>query len=222
MSLMRGRWARDGAGWHLDGEPQATAPPSSLPLPTATLDELAAACLPRRSAAAALSFSAADTFQPPSTAALSALADACADAAKCALYTYHSGENSGGLEISHKTIPWTSGEDRLVCEGVELHGCKWSLISMSLPGRTDNAVRNRWHRLAQARRWREEAHAQAAQLGFADPGGSSANSGYKCRQCGQPKRGHVCPNEDTSRLSALQPLQPPLPPATHPSKRGCA
>lgn len=114
-----------------------------------------------------------------------------------------------------KTIPWTSAEDKVICEGVEVHGFKWSLISSSLPGRTDNAVRNRWHRLEQARRWREEVQAQykAAQGDDSDtvtmPG--SAYPGYKCRRCGQPKRGHVCPYEDTTQLPAPRPLPPPQP-----------
>mmetsp|Transcript_98 Transcript_98/g.260 ORF Transcript_98/g.260 Transcript_98/m.260 type:complete len:492 (+) Transcript_98:87-1562(+) len=112
-----------------------------------------------------------------------------------------------------KTIPWTSTEDKVICEGVELHGFKWSLISMSLPGRTDNAVRNRWHRLEQARRWREEMQAQ---MNSAQADGTSAPGqnypGYKCRRCGQPKRGHVCPYEDTTQLPAPKPLPPPQPP----------
>lgn len=116
-----------------------------------------------------------------------------------------SGE-TGGTARDMKTVPWTSSEDKVICEGVEEHGFKWSLISLTLPGRTDNAVRNRWHRLEQARRWREEMQAQyqaASANGapinpIAMPG--SAYPGYKCRRCGQPKRGHVCPYEDSGGL----------------------
>jgi hypothetical protein len=116
-----------------------------------------------------------------------------------------------------KTVPWTSTEDKVICDGVAMHGFKWSLISTSLPGRTDNAVRNRWHRLEQARRWREEVQAQYQQAATVDgataltamPG--SAYPGYKCRRCGQPKRGHVCPYEDTTQLPAPRPLQAAAP-----------
>lgn len=115
--------------------------------------------------------------------------------------------SSGETARDSKTIPWTSAEDKIICEGVAMHGYKWSLISNSLLGRTDNAVRNRWHRLEQARRWREEVQAQyaaAACEGTAmlGPMPGSAYPGYKCRRCGQPKRGHVCPYEDAAMLPA--------------------
>lgn len=144
----------------------------------------------------------------------------------CAPADNGSGETAGqASKRDTKTVPWTSTEDKVICEGVEMHGFKWSLISLSLPGRTDNAVRNRWHRLEQARRWREEVQAQyhavsadgdAPANPLAMPG--SAFPGYKCRRCGQPKRGHVCPYEDTTQLPAPRPLA--LPTAARSSKAG--
>ena len=45
-------------------------------------------------------------------------------------------------------MPWTRVEDMLITEGVGLYGNKWSKIAGTLPEpRTDDAVRNRWHRL---------------------------------------------------------------------------
>ena len=45
-------------------------------------------------------------------------------------------------------MPWTRVEDTLIIEGVGLYGNKWSKIAGTLPEpRTDDAVRNRWHRL---------------------------------------------------------------------------
>jgi len=73
---------------------------------------------------------------------------------------------------------WAQEEDLLIVKLVSLHGKKWSLIASQLSGRTDNGVRNRWNRL-------EKAHLMRAKLG--------SDHGYRCRRCGQPKRGHICP-----------------------------
>ena len=41
---------------------------------------------------------------------------------------------------------WTAEEDAKIMEGVSLHGYKWQQIAAVLPGRSANAVRNRFLR----------------------------------------------------------------------------
>ena len=57
------------------------------------------------------------------------------------------------------------------------HGKRWSKIASHLPGRTDNGVRNRWNRMERAQVLRQRRGPAA---------------GYRCRRCGEPKRGHIC------------------------------
>jgi len=79
---------------------------------------------------------------------------------------------------SKKDVPmWTVEEDLLILQLVEKHGKRWSKIAAHLPGRTDNGVRNRWNRMERAQVLRQRRGPEA---------------GYRCRRCGQPKRGHIC------------------------------
>ena len=49
-----------------------------------------------------------------------------------------------------RRLDWTSEEDELIRSSVQAHGCKrWREIAAQLPGRSDDAVRNRWSRLQQ-------------------------------------------------------------------------
>ena len=52
---------------------------------------------------------------------------------------------------------WTEEEDRLIQEGVNELGTKWSEIVKRLPGRTDNAIKNRYN--SQQRRMQRRARA---------------------------------------------------------------
>ena len=54
------------------------------------------------------------------------------------------------LKKNQAKTPWTKQEDQAILEGVKVHGHKWSKIAETLPStvpRTDDATRNRWHRL---------------------------------------------------------------------------
>ena len=47
---------------------------------------------------------------------------------------------------------WSAEEDALIRSGVEQLGCRWRVIAAQLPGRSDDAVRNRWSRLQESMR----------------------------------------------------------------------
>lgn len=40
---------------------------------------------------------------------------------------------------------WTLEEDKMLMNLYQIHGKKWSLIARSIPGRTDNTIKNRFN-----------------------------------------------------------------------------
>eukprot|EP00315_Gephyrocapsa_oceanica_P010678 CAMPEP_0185291734 /NCGR_PEP_ID=MMETSP1363-20130426/5550_1 /TAXON_ID=38817 /ORGANISM="Gephyrocapsa oceanica, Strain RCC1303" /LENGTH=299 /DNA_ID=CAMNT_0027887887 /DNA_START=30 /DNA_END=929 /DNA_ORIENTATION=- len=76
---------------------------------------------------------------------------------------------------------WRPAEDQRIMEGVARHGTRWAAVAKDMPGRSENAIRNRYHRLKGAARARQAAQSAGVTVG-----------GYRCRKCGVFKKGHVC------------------------------
>ena len=71
---------------------------------------------------------------------------------------------------------WSSQEDETIRKGVEQLGCRWRVIASQLPGRSDDAVRNRWSRLQETARAREGAIGSSSSSSAA-AGSAAAASG---------------------------------------------
>ena len=76
------------------------------------------------------------------------------------------------LRPSVRKGQWSAEEDQLIFQGVAELGMRWSEIVKRLPGRTDNAIKNRYH-THQRRKQRAE---QRIQQGKAVRGGAAAAS----------------------------------------------
>jgi hypothetical protein len=130
----------DGASSTGTTRPASPSKPGSRasPLPLATPLPLAAAA-PVATIAIAPVHQSAAAPAPAVPAASSPATHATSTAASTA---------RRGYNVERKE--WTQAEDQIIRDAVSSFGFRWRRIAARLPGRSDDAVRNRWNRLTEA------------------------------------------------------------------------
>lgn len=111
-----------------------------------------------------------------------------------------------------KTGPFTPEEDETILQAHAQHGNKWTTIAQLLPGRTDNAVKNRWN--STLRKRLEDQQRQEQQLRFAAALAVVASSGLLSSGTGAgpsvpvapPSPGLHFPPQEHPQVTACSPL----------------
>ena len=114
---------------------------------------------------------------------------------------------------------WTAVEDELICQGVQLHGGKWRRIAAQLPGRSDDAVRNRWHRLKELQP--PEAQEQPGSFDWVISGAFDRAIG-RCPPSASPSKSKDSSRRASKDSSKDSPKESSKPSAKRPPRRSSA
>ena len=107
--------------------------------------------------------------------------------------TSSAGDATKNRRLQVSALPrkeWSAEEDALIRSGVQQLGCKWRVIAAQLPGRSDDAVRNRWSRLQESLRGgASQSRRTSADAGIAHRGNNVSRID---QDCNSSKRSTLC------------------------------
>jgi len=119
-------------------------------------------------------------------------------AAACSNKPAVTSEDLAEVQATKKGDMWTVEEDARIIEGVQHHGFKWQQIAAMLPGRSANAVRNRYLRCSP----------QSTQFGGGSP--SAPPAGSCCTSSKALSGGAEGPKDHALRAAHEQPVAQPM------------
>ena len=107
-------------------------------------------------------------------------------------------------------LTWSKEEDEIILASVEEFGPKWLDIAARLPGRTDHAARNRYHRLQRCHRPADQLSAptQLAETGAGVDPSAQQQGGDGWPQSAPEACYSSVDSDDTQRYSAMQMAAP--------------
>lgn len=73
--------------------------------------------------------------------------DPSCEGARCGTSPEDNAVGGGSGRNLAERVSWSPEDDAKIVAGVRMYGCKWRVIAALLPGRSDDAVRNRWNRV---------------------------------------------------------------------------